>query len=247
MREKIKKTVFFLLAAGILLCGCGKQTEKETDKTIEKETYKENVLDEVEVPSGEGVQFEEAENYSTLAEMEIEGYGTITFRLFDEQAPKAVDNFVKLSESGYYEGVTFHRVISDFMIQGGDPTGTGSGGESAFGSNFEDEFSMDLFPYRGSLCMANSGSNTNGSQFFIVQTNQVDASFTEQIREMGADQVADNYEKIGGTPWLWYKHTVFGQVLDGMEVVDAIAAVETNSKDKPLEDVVIKKITIIHQ
>ena len=245
MKEKMKKMSLFLLLAGIMLCGCGNQTEKETE--TEKETVKENVLDKVEAPSGEGVQFEDAENYSTLAEMEIEGYGTITFCLFEEQAPKAVENFVKLSESGYYEGVTFHRVINDFMIQGGDPTGTGSGGESAFGADFEDEFSMDLFPYRGSLCMANAGSNTNGSQFFIVQSDQKDASFTEQIRELGADQVADNYEKIGGTPWLWYKHTVFGQVLDGMEVVDAIAAVETNAQDKPLEDVVIKKITIIHQ
>lgn len=243
MREKIKKTGLFLLLAGILLCGCGNQTEKETGDKAEKE----NTLKKEEAPSGEGVQFEDAENYSTLAEMEIEGYGTITFRLFDEQAPKAVENFVKLSESGYYEGVTFHRVIADFMIQGGDPTGTGTGGESAFGADFEDEVSMDLFPYRGSLCMANAGSNTNGSQFFVVQTDQVEASFTNQIRELGADQVADNYEKIGGTPWLWGKHTVFGQVLDGMEIVDAIAAVETNAQNKPLEDVVIKKITIIHQ
>lgn len=235
MRVRMKKMSILLLLAGILLCGCGNQTEKE------------NTLEKVDAPSGEGVQFEDAKNYSTLAEMEIEGYGTITFRLFDEQAPKAVENFVKLSESGYYEGVTFHRVIDDFMIQGGDPTGTGTGGESAFGADFEDEFSMNLFPYRGALCMANAGTNTNSSQFFIVQTDQVAASFTEQIRELGADQVADNYEKIGGTPWLWYKHTVFGQVLNGMEVVDAIAAVETDAQNKPLKDVVIKKITIIHQ
>lgn len=240
MVKIIKRTGLFFLLAGVLLCGCGDKTEKETDS-------KTNNLEEVEAPSGNGVQFENPESFSTLAEMEIEGYGTVTFRLFEEQAPKAVENFVKLSENGYYNGVTFHRVMDDFMIQGGDPTGTGSGGESAFGGYFEDEFSMDLFPYRGALCMANSGENTNSSQFFIVQTDQVDASYTSQIREMGAEEVADNYEKIGGTPWLWYRHTVFGQVIDGMEVVDAIAAVDTNSKDKPLEDVVIKKITIIHQ
>lgn len=233
MRKNLKRAGLFLAVAGLLLCGCSKETK--------------NILKKVEAPAGEGVQFEDAKNFSTLAEMEIEGYGTITFRLFDEQAPKAVENFVKLSESGYYEGIIFHRVIKDFMIQGGDPEGNGTGGESAFGTYFEDEFSEDLFPYRGALCMANSGTNTNGSQFFIVQTDQVDASFTSQIREIGADQVADNYEKIGGTPWLWYRHTVFGQVLDGMEVVDAIAATETDSNDKPLEDVVIKKITIIHQ
>ena len=244
----MKKIGIFLLLVSILLCGCGKKAEKETEnKAAAASGEKENTLKEKEAPSGEGVQFEDAKNYSTLAEMEIEGYGTITFRLFDEQAPKAVENFVKLSESGYYEGVTFHRVMDDFMIQGGDPTGTGTGGESAFGADFEDEFSMDLFPYRGALCMANAGTNTNSSQFFIVQTDQVEDSYTTQIRELGADQVADNYEKIGGTPWLWYRHTVFGQVLDGMEVVDAIAAVETNAQNKPLEDVVIKKITIIHQ
>lgn len=239
MRKNLKRAGLFLALAGLLLCGCSKETKKESDN--------KNTLKKVEAPAGEGVQFEDAKNFSTLAEMEIEGYGTITFCLFDEQAPKAVENFVKLSESGYYEGIIFHRVIKDFMIQGGDPTGTGAGGESAFGTEFEDEFSEDLFPYRGALCMANAGTNTNGSQFFIVQTDQVDESFTSQIREIGADQVADNYEKIGGTPWLWYRHTVFGQVLDGMEVVDAIAAVETDSDDKPLEDVVIKKITIIHQ
>lgn len=234
MSGKIKKIGLFLLCAGMLLCGCGKE--------------KETTLEKTEAPVGEGIQFEDAKNCATLAEIEIRDYGTITFRLFEEQAPKAVENFVKLSESGYYDGVTFHRVIDDFMIQGGDPTGTGSGGESAFGADFEDEFSMDLFPYRGALCMANTGDpNTNSSQFFIVQTDQVDDAYTAQIKELGADQVADNYAKIGGTPWLWYQHTVFGQVLDGMEVVDAIAAVETDENDKPLEKVVIEKINIIHQ
>ena len=237
MGKRMKISIVFLLLAGVLLCGCADKKEKEKEKNLKK----------IESPSGEGVQFEKAGKGAILAEMEIEGYGTITFRLFQEQAPKAVENFVKLSESGYYEGIIFHRVIKDFMIQGGDPAGNGSGGESAFGADFEDEFSEELFPYRGALCMANSGSNTNGSQFFIVQTGQVDASFTSQIREMGADQVADNYEKIGGTPWLWYRHTVFGQVVDGMEVVDAVAEAETDSNDKPLEDVVIKKITIIRK
>lgn len=240
MHKLLKRTGIVVLIAGLMLCGCGKKSEKDSADTNKN-------LEKVEAPKGTGIQFEDSKDSATLAKMEIEGYGTVTFRLFDEQAPKAVENFVKLSESGYYEGVTFHRVIDDFMIQGGDPTGTGAGGESAFGKEFEDEFSMELFPYRGALCMANAGENTNGSQFFIVQTDQVDASYTSQIREMGADEVADNYEKLGGTPWLWYQHTVFGQVIEGMEVVDAIAAVETDSKSKPLEDVVIKKITIIHQ
>ncbi len=228
------------LFLGMAFSGC---TDKKEDG--EKTEGTEKKLEKTEAPMGEGPQFAEEKDLEAIAEMEIEGYGTVRLRLFKEQAPKAVENFIKLAESGYYEGVIFHRVIKDFMIQGGDPTGTGRGGESAFGGAFEDEFSMDLFPYRGALCMANSGENTNGSQFFIVQSDQVDASYVTQIREIGADQVADNYEKIGGTPWLWYQHTVFGQVLDGMEIIDAVAAVETDGNDKPLQDVKIKKITIV--
>lgn len=231
-RSFLKKGLCLLLATGMVFCaGCGKE-----DKSKE--------IGQVETPAGTGAQFEEADKDTPVATIEVEGYGKMVFRLFPEQAPKAVENFIGLAENGYYDGIIFHRVIEDFMIQGGDPTGTGTGGESYFGSAFEDEFSMDLFPYRGSLCMANSGEDTNGSQFFIVQTNQVSEDYVTQINSIGAAEVAENYKKIGGTPWLWYAHTVFGQIIDGMEVVDAIAATEVNGSDKPVEDVVIKTITI---
>ena len=140
--------------------------------------------------------------------------GPVQLELFDADAPKTVENFRKLAGEGFYDGVIFHRVIPDFMIQGGDPTGTGSGGP---GYSFEDEFN-DHPVARGALAMANAGPNTNGSQFFIVTAD--------------------------ACPWLDGKHTVFGQVTDGMDVVDAISQVETGPADKPLEDIVIERIDL---
>jgi len=141
-------------------------------------------------------------------------HGTIALELFDGDAPKTVENFRKLAADGFYNGVIFHRVIPDFMIQGGDPTGTGEGGP---GYTFEDEFN-DHPVERGTLAMANAGPNTNGSQFFIVTAD--------------------------ACPWLDGKHTVFGRVTDGMDVVDAISTVETDDNDRPREDVVIERIDL---
>jgi cyclophilin family peptidyl-prolyl cis-trans isomerase len=140
--------------------------------------------------------------------------GTIELELFDDDAPKTVENFTKLAREGFYDGVIFHRIIPDFMIQGGDPTGTGSGGP---GYQFEDEFN-DNKVVRGALAMANAGPNTNGSQFFIVTAQSC--------------------------PWLDGKHTVFGRVASGMDVVDAIEQVETGPGDKPTDDVRIESVAV---
>lgn len=170
--------------------------------------------------------------------------GDVEVQLFPEQAPKAVENFVTLAKQQYYDEVIFHRVISDFMIQGGDPTGTGMGGDSIWGEPFEDEFSKELYNLRGALSMANSGPNTNGSQFFIVQNQHMSAQLTEQMTEAKfPEEIVKAYQK-GGTPWLDFRHTVFGQVVSGMDVVDKMAAVKTDAADKPLEDIVIESITI---
>jgi peptidyl-prolyl cis-trans isomerase B (cyclophilin B) len=141
-------------------------------------------------------------------------HGAIEVELFDDDAPKTVENFLKLARDGFYDGVIFHRIIPDFMIQGGDPTGTGSGGP---GYQFEDEFN-DRKVVRGALAMANAGPNTNGSQFFIVTTE--------------------------AASWLDGKHTVFGTVTSGMDVVDAISAVETDARDRPSADVTIERIDL---
>lgn len=172
--------------------------------------------------------------------------GDIKIRLFPEIAPKAVENFISHSQDGYYDGLIFHRVIKDFMIQGGDPTGTGRGGESIYGRSFEDEFDLSARNYRGALSMANAGPNTNGSQFFIVQAKIVDEGLISQMVELAdrgfPQEVTENYKKVGGTPWLDFKHTVFGQVFEGMDVVDAIAGVKVGPQDKPVDDVIIERI-----
>ena len=141
-------------------------------------------------------------------------HGVIELELFDEDAPQTVENFTKLAGDGFYDGVVFHRVIEDFMIQGGDPTGTGMGGP---GYTFEDEIN-DHRVERGALAMANAGPNTNGSQFFIVTAD--------------------------ATPWLDGKHTVFGRVTSGLDVVDSISAVDTDANDKPRDPVVIERVEL---
>lgn len=222
-----------------------------------------------------GMQLEMPEEGEEIAVLET-SMGTIRIRLFPEEAPKTVQNFKDLIQKGYYNGLTFHRVIEDFMIQGGDPNGDGTGGKSASGEDFEDEFSKNLVNIRGSLAMANKGPNTNGSQFFINQagpeqftgweyyqtayesykTNET--AFTSMYGYNWPDmgKVTDEYKKLyeenGGNPHLdgAYAigdrgHTVFGQVFDGMDVVDAIAAVKTDDNNKPLEDVIIEKAEIV--
>ena len=171
--------------------------------------------------------------------------GEIKIQLFEKQAPKTVNNFVQLAEKGYYDGVIFHRVIPDFMIQGGDPTGTGRGGKSIYGKAFEDEFSDQLFNFTGALSMANAGPNTNGSQFFIVSNEHVPANMIEQMKVVGYPQeIIDHYAKVGGTPWLDHRHTVFGQVITGMDVVKKISQAKRDSMDKPKKDIVMEKVTI---
>lgn len=140
--------------------------------------------------------------------------GSISFELFDEDAPETVANFRKLAGDGFYDGVIFHRIIPDFMIQGGDPDGTGMGGP---GYTFKDEFNSHKI-IRGALAMANAGPNTNGSQFFIVTTQ--------------------------AAPWLDGKHTVFGQVTEGMDTVDAIEGVETGAGDRPVDPPAITSIDL---
>lgn len=214
--------------------------------------------------------------------------GDITVQLYPEEAPKTVENFLTHAKEGYYDGIVFHRVMNNFMIQGGDPTATGRGGTSIWGDPFEDEFSHKLHNFRGALSMANAGTNTNGSQFFIVQSsaplsaqdveammftwtvnrfqwdlntapddkaqalmnelNQKLSSYQQNglPEEMLADYqpAIERYQQVGGPAYLDYKHTVFGQVIEGMDVVDAIAAVETDANDRPLEDVTILSIQV---
>lgn len=193
-------------------------------------------------------QLEKPKTGDTVAVIKT-SMGEVSVRLFPEVAPKAVENFVTHSRNGYYNGLTFHRVMNEFMIQGGDPMGTGCGGESIWGKPFKDEFDLYARNYRGALSMANAGPGTNGSQFFIVQAHDAPANMIAQMEGMTKEdgfpqEVTENYKAVGGTPWLDFRHTVFGQVYDGMDIVDAIAGVKVGAGDKPVKAVTIDSITI---
>jgi peptidyl-prolyl cis-trans isomerase B (cyclophilin B) len=207
--------------------------EEETQMQVTQKQVKEVHL----------AQFEPVQKGDTVVTMQT-SEGDIVIKLFPKHAPKAVENFVTHCKTGYYDGLTFHRVISGFMIQGGDPDGDGTGGESIWGKPFEDEFSLELFHFRGALSMANSGPNTNGSQFFIVQAKVVDESLVGQMRQAGyPPNVIAKYKKVGGTPGLDQRHTVFGQVVEGMDVVDQIASVPVDPvTSAPSEQVLISGI-----
>lgn len=171
--------------------------------------------------------------------------GDMTFKLFEKDIPKTVENFITHAKNGYYNGIIFHRIIKDFMIQGGDPTGTGMGGESIWGSSFEDEFSKEYFNFYGALSMANAGPGTNGSQFFIVQSKNVDNGMLTNLEQGGWPKEAiEIYEQKGGTPWLDHRHTVFGQLINGFDILESIANVKTGFQDKPIEDVKIVEILV---
>lgn len=227
----MKKRNWFILlilivGSTFLLGGCQKQEVEEPEKV---EGEEDMVLEQLQAPK----KGEEIAIIKT-------NHGDIKLRLFPEVAPKAVENFTTHAKDGYYDGVIFHRVIEDFMIQGGDPAGVGTGGESIWGENFEDEFHNDYRNFRGALSMANTGQPvSNGSQFFIVQNGQSasDGEVPTSIEEA--------YEKLGGTPHLDGRHTVFGQVFEGMDVVDEIAGTDVDGNDKPLEPVIMETIEIV--
>lgn len=197
---------FALFALSIMFMTCSGTDSVNKNQNTSNNTQKETLQ-----------MTEPTKDTTTIAVIQT-NMGTIEIELFADKAVKTVQNFVGLAEKKYYDGIIFHRVINDFMIQGGDPTGTGSGGESIWGKSFEDEVKTGLkHSSEGILSMANAGPNTNGSQFFIT---------------------------LKSTPWLDGKHTVFGKVISGMDVVKAIGKVKTNQNDRPLTDVVMQTVTI---
>ncbi len=200
----MKQLIISLLFTTVLF-GCSKTNSSDTQQSQEKP--KAGIMENIKNQTD-----------STLVAIMETNMGNIEIELFPHDTPKTTENFVSLAQKGYYDGIIFHRVIDNFMIQGGDPTGTGRGGESIWGTSFEDEIRPNLkHDTPGVLSMANAGPNTNGSQFFIT---------------------------IVPTPWLDGKHTVFGKVINGLDVVFAIGKVPTSKPaDKPLEDVVIKTIS----
>lgn len=255
MRRKI---LILLMAATLTFAACQKQNENTDTKNVEVDnntnTSEENIEENKEEVSelkqetiNQLPQLQEVKAGDKIAVLKT-NLGSIKIKLFPEYAPKTVENFETHIKNGYYNGIIFHRVIDGFMIQGGDPTGTGRGGESIWGEAFEDEFSNKMLNVRGALSMANAGPNTNGSQFFIVQAKTVQpqliGAMENAVQQGYSEAFIDAYKNLGGTPHLDGRHTVFGQVIEGMDVVDKIAQVEKDQMDKPLEDVVIEEATI---
>jgi peptidyl-prolyl cis-trans isomerase B (cyclophilin B) len=264
-----------MLAASLLLAGCGTgffgggQGQEEEisarepiDPTVEGALAGSMSVDFI--PGSLAKQIGTPVRGEEFAIMHT-NFGEIHLRLFPELAPLAVENFVTHAGNGFYDGVIFHRVIENFMIQGGDPLGTGTGGDSIWGRPFGDEFSPNLRHIHGALAMANSGPATNRSQFYIVHNSGLDpvtASSFENALSMWDQLVEDSeytygetfpsefeflehYLQFGGTPHLDFRHTVFGHVFRGMDVVDAIASTPVDEDDRPVDDVIIERIEIL--
>ncbi len=243
----------------LVLTGCTNEKESSankiitrnaTSKSAKNETKEENSLNDIDYKSAAERQMSMPKDGETIAIMHVKNFGDIKFKFFEDIAPKAVENFLTHSKNGYYNGVTFHRVINEFMIQGGDPEGTGMGGESIWGSGFGTELDYNLVPYRGSLCMAMSSfPNSIGSQFFITQAHPQEEMASALKKGGYPEGLIEEYKKYGGYLSLYMQYTVFGQVYEGLEVVDKIAQVETykteeEQKDKPVQDVIIESIEV---
>ena len=281
----MRKIVLLVAAVSMLLLGCSSSEAASSDSSQGGDSQEASSQSESSQPSQEaleeqqklmercfteGTYFPQLEEPSQGEEVAVltTNKGVIKIKFCPDEAPMAVENFKTHIKDGYYDGLTFHRVINGFMIQGGDPNGNGTGGESIWGGKFDDELSGDLYHFRGALAMANSGPDTNGSQFYIVQAPQIEDGYFDYINSIieqyGQGQLLYNsqtgqmvrtnyseeakgkYNELGGTPSLDFGYTVFGQVFEGMDVVDNIASVATNESDKPEEDIIIEKAEIVN-
>ncbi len=246
------KRILSLLLAGIMamsmLSGCEQNSTPSDNENSGTTTESAEFT-----PSAYPQLDEKPAKDSEVAVIETEA-GTIKMCFYPQYAPKAVENFLTHAKNGYYDGLTFHRIIQDFMIQGGNPDGNGTGGESIWGEGFGEEIVENLRHFRGAVCMAKSSlPNSQGSQFYIVDGTAIDDGLIAQMEEMGAEngwpkEVVDGYKEMGGYPMLDFGYTVFGQVFEGMDVVDALidnAKVEdSNGTVLPENQPKIVKITV---
>lgn len=265
-----KKTFTYLMVSALslsLLAACDQQEKEETNKETESSQVEQTEsssdekeariskeeLDQLPLPQlSKEVAADEA-----LVAIET-NFGTMKAKLFPTLAPKAVENFLTHVKEGYYDGLTFHRVIQDFMIQGGDPKGDGTGGESIWGEEFVPEISDQLYHIRGALAMARTGlpvdQPSQGSQFYIVQNDKDQQIMIDQAGDNPQFKPEDEYPtaiydayKEGGVPSLDGQYSVFGQVIEGLDVVDQIAATPVDQNDKPKEPVTITHIEILKE
>ncbi len=242
----MKKILVLLCAASLcaaaVLSGCNSRGGESSEPSEGAASAPAPETEEMEL-----VQFNEVDPDSLIATIKT-SMGEFKAVLYPQYAPKAVENFYTHAVDGYYNGLNFHRVISNYMVQTGDPNNDGTGGESIWGEPFEDEFTDDLWNFRGALSMANGGRDTNGSQFFIVQATEVPNVTVEEMEknsDVFPQEVIDRYKEVGGTPWMDHVSTVFGYVYSGMDTVDKIAGAEVEDDEsyRPKDKIIIESIT----
>lgn len=258
MKKKVYYLVLALMLTSVLFCFSGCKNKNTNEVNIPKSSKSTNTTSntsknegiDIDYKSNAEKQMSMPNEGDTIAILHIKDFGDIKVKFFADVAPKAVENFITHAKNGYYNGLTFHRVMEDFMIQGGDPDGDGTGGESIWGTGFGTELDESLVPYKGALCMAMSSlPNSIGSQFFIVQAN-FDESMESYMKRGGySEGLLEQYKTYGGYMSLYMNYTVFGQVYEGIEVVDAIAKVEktmstTGEESVPVEKVIIESIEV---
>lgn len=241
----LRKILISVLCFSLLACSmtaCGKEVELDSSDTQSSSA--------VNAKDGEYLNFTAPEKGEQIVIMTIKDMGDIKIKLFPDLAPTGVKNFVELAKNGYYDELIFHRVIKDFMIQGGDPKGNGTGGAPANGITFENG---DASPYlthvSGAVAYANSGAtSTNGSQFYIVTGTKYDNDTLAQMEQaygtVYSDSFKELYNTIGGAPWLDGGYTIFGQVFDGLDIIFQIQNVSTDASDKPYDAVVIESVKV---
>ncbi len=248
---KIKKLLS--LAAGItmltaLFTACGDKSDSGIAPTKDSSSAGNSSAYISDTSSYNITNFTAPKEGEDIIVMTIKDHGDVKIKLFPDQADKGVENFKGLADKGYYDGLIFHRVIENFMIQGGDPTGTGMGGECIWGDKFDGGTSPDLHHVSGAVAYANSGgTSTNGSQFYIVTGEKYSKEDLSQLEAQGITMTDDTkkvYEELGGTPWLDGGYTIFGQVFDGLDIIFDVQGVDTDESDKPKEDLVIEKISV---
>ena len=234
------------IAAVIALTACGTKTTSGSGTTDTASEVLDTTAATEAIPDGKVYNFDPPQPGEKIAVINVRDYGEIKIKLFPETASKAVENFVGLCEMNYYDELIFHRIIPSFMNQGGDPRGNGTGGQSMWGGEFDGGIPEGLYHFSGAVAYANSGSTaTDGSQFYIVNTD-IGFIYGDDIDTYNLPQnVKDLYKEHGGTPFLDGGYTVFGQVFEGYDVVQAISKVETDDNDKPLKQVVMDSVRIV--
>lgn len=262
MKIRNLKKLAALAVSALMLCACGGTTEF-TSSESSTDSEQTNAAETTATNAAEGplYNFDMPEVGEKIAVITVKDFGEIKIKLFPEQAQKGVENFVGLAEMNYYDELIFHRIIPHFMNQGGDPTGTGTGGKSIWGEKFDGGIPEGLYHFSGAVAYANSGSTaTNGSQFYIVNTDPGEFELGGTYLEDGSiykyqtfeeagfthpKNVQEMYKEKGGTPFLDGSYTVFGQVFEGMDVVRAMGQVETDENDKPLTQVQMESVRIV--